>query len=73
MTMKHQHRKLLAICSIPQDGVAMLDKQLHDILGYHVESFNSHHRLDLAMKSLARDCYLQGLIDGRQLRPAQIE
>lgn len=42
-------------------------KQLEDIIGYHVAMLSPKVPLEQQLKSLAFDCYTQGLLDRGQL------
>lgn len=46
------------------DQIAAVDRQTKDILAFHVADFTAHRSLEEQMLGLARDCYIQGLLDG---------
>lgn len=46
------------------DQIDAVDRQTNDILSFHIADFTAHRSLEEQMLGLARDCYIQGLLDG---------
>lgn len=63
---KHFRARLAAMPTTPEH-VAQMDERTSDILGYHLCSLDVNRPLSDKFRALARDCYLQGLMDGSQL------
>lgn len=67
-TAAQRHRRKLVGVDIPADQAKAVLEQIGDVLGFHIESLNPRAPLADQMKALAFDCYLQGLMDGQQVR-----
>lgn len=66
------HRAKLVCMEAEAGWVKAVDEQLHDILGYHAATVDASRPLREQFRALARDCYLQGLLDGAKVRPRDV-
>jgi hypothetical protein len=62
-----QARLRLGTMSLSAEQAKTLDRQIEDAIVLYLHRFNVDKPIRGQMESLARDAYLQGLIDGAQL------
>lgn len=59
--------KSLTVVGFPSEQVKQIEHRFEDIVRYHLASFSAWQSMDVQMRRLALDCYLQGAIDGTQI------
>lgn len=64
--IKALRAKLVSV-NVPQDQVDTVEKQIRDVIALHMAQFSAHVSIESQMRSLALDCYTQGLLDGAQV------
>lgn len=62
-------RERLVTAQFTAEQMDAVDKQARDIVQFHVAGFTAYKDIESQMCALARDCYIQGLLDGNQVRP----
>lgn len=62
-------RERVVTAQFTAEQMAAVDRQTQDILHFHITGFSASKDIDSQMWALARDCYIQGLLDGNQVRP----
>ena len=60
--------KRLVTCEFPVEQADIAKQQIRDIVDYHLSKFSAWKDIDEQMKSVAFDCYVQGLLDGNQIK-----
>lgn len=62
-------RERVVTAQFTAEQMSAVDKQCQDIVHFHIAGFSATKDIDSQMWALARDCYIQGLLDGNQVRP----
>lgn len=62
-----RHRDKLVSIEVSEHQAKVVMERIVDIVGFHLATLSTAVPLDQQLKSLAFDCYTQGLLDGAQI------
>jgi hypothetical protein len=67
----HMARSPKGLCrmDLGTEQAKVLDDQIKLVVDHQFSKLNAYEPLIKQMKELARNCYLQGVLDGQQVRP----